>query len=108
MKVTQNPLGTTRALEDSRAVDRAALEKAPPAKTEKSGHVDPGGVQISEDARLVRKAIELAHTTPEVRADKVAELKERIRNGAYQVSAESIADRLVDEHFRTDFGKNNL
>jgi anti-sigma28 factor (negative regulator of flagellin synthesis) len=35
-------------------------------------------------------------------------LKKSIKDGTYQVESSKIADRLVDEHMRTDFGKNLL
>jgi negative regulator of flagellin synthesis FlgM len=57
--------------------------------------------EISGRAREFARAKEVAMAAPDVRSDRVAELKKKIAEGKYKVSAESIADRLVDEHIRT-------
>jgi flagellar biosynthesis anti-sigma factor FlgM len=53
------------------------------------------------------QANEAVHALPDVRHDKIQDLKERIRAGTYKVDSASVADKLVEEHFLTDFGKNN-
>jgi negative regulator of flagellin synthesis FlgM len=65
-------------------------------------------VEISEHAQLMKQASEIARNTPDIRRDKVEMLKKSIKDGTYQVESSKIADRLVDEHMRTDFGKNLL
>ena len=65
-------------------------------------------VEISEHAQLMKQASEIARNTPDIRRDKVEMLKKSIKDGTYQVESSKIADRLVDEHLRTDFGKNLL
>jgi len=65
-------------------------------------------VEISEHAQLMKQASEIVKNTPDIRRDKVEMLKKSIKEGTYQVESSLIADRLVDEHLRTDFGKNLL
>lgn len=65
-------------------------------------------VEISENAKLLQKANEIVHSMPDVRSEKVESLKRRIQDGTYQVDAAAVADRLLDEHIGTDFGKNNI
>jgi negative regulator of flagellin synthesis FlgM len=65
-------------------------------------------VEISEHAQLMKQASEIAKSTPDIRRDKVEMLKKSITDGTYQIESSKIADRLVDEHLRTDFGKNLL
>jgi flagellar biosynthesis anti-sigma factor FlgM len=53
-----------------------------------------------EDARLERlaqKAREVVAAAPEVRAEKVAALKEAIRQGAYRPDARKVALKLIKE-----------
>lgn len=52
-------------------------------------------VQISDRARQLRRvAIELAQT-PDVRLDRVAELRAQIASGSYQIDPAAIAERMV-------------
>ncbi len=55
-------------------------------------------VSISARAKDTAKAQELAKAAPDVNDDKVERLKSAIQNRTYNVSADKIADKLVDEH----------
>ena len=69
---------------------RAAPPPAAPAAASDS-------VSISSEARVLaasRRAIEAA---PEVRADRVAELKQRIARGEYEVPADVLARKLLEK-----------
>ncbi|MCM1157902.1 MAG: flagellar biosynthesis anti-sigma factor FlgM [Bacteroidales bacterium] len=47
---------------------------------------------VGKDIQVAKNAL---NEVPDVREDKVRELKERMANGTYQVSAESFADKLM-------------
>ena len=47
----------------------------------------------SKEAQLIQKTIA---SEPDVREDKVAELKERIQSGNYKIDHEAVASKLVD------------
>ena len=64
--------------------------------------------EISDNARLMQHATEIANAAPDVRKDKVEALKKAIASGTYHVDSAAIADKLVDEHLSSDFGKNKL
>lgn len=46
----------------------------------------------------VSRARRLASRAPDVRGDLVADLKERIRKGRYQVTGAEVVSRLIEEH----------
>ncbi|HEY64321.1 MAG TPA: flagellar biosynthesis anti-sigma factor FlgM [Caldilineae bacterium] len=52
-------------------------------------------VTISAEVHILQKAKAAAMAAPEVRADRVAELKRMISEGTYRVPIESLAERLL-------------
>lgn len=48
-------------------------------------------------ASLKGKARIIVYKTPEVRPEKVAQLKEAIEQGTYEIDSEKLADILIDE-----------
>jgi negative regulator of flagellin synthesis FlgM len=51
--------------------------------------------QLSEEARLHQVALKALKNMPDVRDDKVAELKKAIDSGSYQVSDKEIAEAIL-------------
>jgi len=109
MKVTQNTPPASHAVDASKASEKSEKAKATGSRTDAPQSAARASareaVQISEDARLMQRANEIAHASPDLRADKVAALKQAIQSGTYRVDAREIADRLVDEHLK-DFSKS--
>jgi flagellar biosynthesis anti-sigma factor FlgM len=58
-------------------------------------------VDLSQRAQDIKKAKELATPAETIDEAKVARLQKMIDQGKYKIDAESIADRLVDEHLLT-------
>ena len=56
--------------------------------------------EISSKSKEFANAKAVANNTPDVRAEKIAELKRRIADNSYKVDNEAVADKLVDEHLR--------
>ncbi len=56
--------------------------------------------EISSKAKDMAKAKQIATESPDVREAKIAELKEKIQSKKYNVGADAIADKLVDDHIR--------
>jgi negative regulator of flagellin synthesis FlgM len=65
-----------------------------------SAKTDSASAEISSKAKDMAKAQQIAADTPDVREAKIAALREQIQNKKYNVSANDVADRLVDDHIR--------
>jgi negative regulator of flagellin synthesis FlgM len=52
-------------------------------------------VEVSDKGRAMQVATAALKQIPKIRADKVAELKTRIKDGTYKVSGEEIAERVL-------------
>jgi len=73
------------------AAPRPAAPETEAKPQEKGGDV----VQLSDRARLVARATELAQAAPEIRQDKVASLKADLSAGTYNVSGRAVAEALL-------------
>lgn len=60
---------------------------------------DSSKINVSNRAQMMNKALEIAKNTEVNNDAKIARLQKMIDEGKYKVDAESIADRMVDEHF---------
>ena len=108
MKVTQNPLPNT-ALENTKPTGRASSTPvAEPSKGKPPVSSGDSGVAISDQAILMKQARDAVYASPDSRADKVSDLKRKVKDGSYKVDSQAVADKLVDEHLSSNFGKNNL
>lgn len=109
MKISNKPAGTQLPTTDAAAasqtgkLNRANANGADAILTKSTGK--PQGVanstrvDVSERGQQIKKAKEIASKDlNSVDEAKVARLQKMIDEGKYKVDAESIADRLVDEH----------
>jgi negative regulator of flagellin synthesis FlgM len=62
-------------------------------------------VDISETAKRVQDAKTRLDAIPDVRADKVAELKNQIQNGTYEIQPDKIANKMIRESLLNDLFK---
>lgn len=101
MKVS-NKVGTTPSKIDSGKAEAASgLKKdvrAGALNTNKADIKNASNVNVSERAQMMSKAKEIASSPMSVDEAKVARLQKMIDEGTYKVDAQSIADKLVDEH----------
>jgi flagellar biosynthesis anti-sigma factor FlgM len=51
--------------------------------------------KLSEDLRLARKTEAYLKSQPDVRQDRIDELKSRVQSGAYDVPSSAVADKLL-------------
>jgi len=92
-KSKPEPSRTAAANATSAAKVAKAESPVTPAQTRESARPE-----ISERAKEMSLAKQVAQSAPEIREDRVAKLKEQIAQGKYQVNPEAIADRMIDEH----------
>ena len=59
--------------------------------------------EISQSAKDYQTAKAVVKTSSDIREDKVAELKEAVTSGAYNVSAAEIADEMIGKYFDSIF-----
>lgn len=78
----QNNAGTAKPAKEGKAASKDALEIS----------------QFGRDLQVVKPAVADA---PDVREDKVAQIKARMASGTYNVNAEEVADKLVDGFFNS-------
>ncbi len=58
-------------------------------------------LQISSMGKEFSIAKQALALTPDIREDLVSSIKERIKNGTYEVSGEAFADKLFRKYFKT-------
>ena len=88
-------------VQDKKQADQAA-ERA------KETAVKTDTVVISDAAKRVQDARTQLDEIPDVREDKVAELRNQIQNGTYKVDAEKTAEKLLKEQLGTAAIKDKL
>ena len=76
---------------DKKKADQAADQA-------KESAVKTDTVVISEAAKRIQETRAKLDEVPDVREDKVAELRNQIQNGTYQVDAQKTAEKLLKEH----------
>lgn len=67
------------------------------AKVKSSSFSDQ--LEISQLGKDYHVAKQIVAQTPDVREDKINEIKQRMEAGNYQVSMQEVADKLVDRYF---------
>jgi len=74
---------------------------APSEQPEKQ-HAKADTVVLSDMAKTVQEAQTQLKSIPDVREDKVAELREQVENGTYEIDAEKIADKMLRDSLLND------
>ena len=103
MKVTDNGGSPVQldayikqAQQKSQAMDKARFSGT-------SVHGPNDKVQLSDEARAILQASQASGGQPEVRDDKVQQVKMEIENGTYRVEGQKVATDMLKEGF-----ENNL
>ena len=64
----------------------------------KSGVSFMDSLNLSGTGKEIQTAKEAVKAAPDIRADKVAAIKEAYQNGTYSVSAEDFADKILEKY----------
>ena len=59
-------------------------------------------VNISDAAKEIQEVREELDNIPDVRADKVEQLKNQIENGTYEIKSEEIAEKMLKDSLLND------
>ena len=78
--------------------------ETPDSKPEKTA-VKADTVVISDAAKRVQEARRQLDDIPDVREDKVSQLRSQIQNGTYEIDADKIAGKMIKEGLFNDFLK---
>jgi negative regulator of flagellin synthesis FlgM len=54
-------------------------------------------VELSQRAKDIQKIKKIVEETPEIREDKVTDLKQKIEQGIYNVKGEKVAQKLLED-----------
>lgn len=93
--------GVDQATENSKAGKVEGPKGRREGRASRVSHKGADKVEVSSKAKDAAKAKAMAQSAPDVREEKVAKLREAVKNGSYNVDADRIADRMVDEHILT-------
>lgn len=93
MRINSNMMSGMDTLEQTSRTKN--VEKVS-AEQQQASTVESDNVTISEKGKDVSEMTRTLKSMPEVRADKIADLKERIANGTYNVSARDVAAKIVN------------
>ena len=73
-----------------------------PDNKSESTAVKADTVVISDAAKRVQEARSQLDDIPDVREEKVSQLRNQIQNGTYEINAEKIADKMIKEGLLND------
>ena len=91
--------GSGAARKSASLKESGSASAAEAAKRVASDGTD-ANTEISAKGKDFAKAKAVASAAPDVREEKIAELKKRIAAGKYHVDADAVADRMMDEHIK--------
>lgn len=94
MRIDNNMMSGMDTLEQTSR--KKNVEKVSANDIQNSSVVESDEVSISEKGKDVSEMTRTLKEMPDVRADKVADLKERIANGTYNISGKDIASKIIN------------
>jgi negative regulator of flagellin synthesis FlgM len=56
-------------------------------------------LEISQTGKDYQVARQIVAHTPDIREDRVSDIKQRMESGTYDISMEQVADKLADSYF---------
>jgi negative regulator of flagellin synthesis FlgM len=93
-RISQQPSRRTESVSEQAGVPRAEHGKRHP-HAERAERASGDTLEISDRARELARAHEAVESAPDVRAEKVARIKQQVESGTYSVPAEELAKKLL-------------
>lgn len=75
---------------------KAYGKTAPKAKKAEGMKFEEDKIEISSQAREIQVAMKALKEVPDVREEKVNEIRAQIKNGTYKPSSEDVAEKLLE------------
>lgn len=94
MRIDSNMMSGMDTLEQTSR--KRNVEKVSANDKQNSAAVESDAVSISEKGKDVSEMTRTLKEMPDVRADKIADLKDRIAAGTYNVSGKDIASKIIN------------
>lgn len=94
MRIDSNMMSGMDTLEQTSR--KRNVEKVSANDKQNSAAVESDAVSISEKGKDVSEMTRTLKEMPDVRADKIADLKERIAAGTYNISGKDIASKIIN------------
>jgi len=89
----KNPLVNLDA--NVQRLDYQQQQKRSQGTAEENPRSDSDRIELSVKSREIQQLDALIRSTPDVRMDKVEQLRSAVQNGTYNVKAEMIADKII-------------
>ena len=64
---------------------------------ERSRQSSADKVELSAESKEMQKIYEILKSTPDVRAEKVSELKKQVQEDSYQVDSGAVAEKMIKD-----------
>ena len=95
-KIALHKIASKISIDKSETVNSTgSIEKGAKVKATQSSRIE-----FSDNAKILTEAISAVKKSPDVRLDKVAQIKDSISSGSYKVDSVKIADRMLKTHLR--------
>ena len=95
MKISETSNSPAELVSQQKISDKKAAAEA--GKQAAAGVIAEEKVSLSSQARDLQEAKKAVEALPEVRSEKVRELKEQIEAERYTINGEKIAEKMVSE-----------
>lgn len=73
------------------------LKKIKDAEKVSGNNADEDRVELSSKALDLKAMQDIARLAPDIRAEKVTAIKAQMDSGSYKISAEKLADKMMEE-----------
>jgi flagellar biosynthesis anti-sigma factor FlgM len=101
MKITGQDPAKTAELSLGKTRGKEPAPAQAPRRDGKAEAAKPAQLPSTSSLTTTR-AREAVRREPDVRADKVADVKERLKSGQYRVDADQLAEAMLNESLRDD------